>query len=188
MLEQGFQMVKGNVEKITELSMDLLNYGKYMSLSPRKIDPNQPAREVTDLLEEKARMNRIIFFTDYCHHLKSMNIDPDAIHCCLLNLVGNALDACMAVDTPKQREIRLTVRAWTGRGVIYTVTDTGCGMDEEARNRIFNGFFTTKGSHGTGIGLMMTRNILEKHGGEIEWVSEKGTGSTFVVRFKEIHE
>ena len=62
------------------------------------------------------------------------------------------------------------------------MVDNGCGMDEETRAKIFQRFFSTKGSRGTGLGLMMTKKIIDEHGGAIEFESERGKGTEFVIR------
>jgi signal transduction histidine kinase len=55
-------------------------------------------------------------------------------------------------------------------------------MDDETKANLFNKFFSTKGSKGTGLGLMITRKIVQEHGGEITFTSEKGKGTTFIIR------
>ncbi len=64
----------------------------------------------------------------------------------------------------------------------YQVEDNGRGMDRDTRKNLFKAFFTTKGGKGAGIGLMMTKKIVELHGGSLEVKSEKGVGSEFVIR------
>ncbi|MGD9975901.1 MAG: ATP-binding protein, partial [Desulfatirhabdiaceae bacterium] len=66
-----------------------------------------------------------------------------------------------------------------GWAVAYHIEDTGAGMDMETRQKIFQGFFSTKGTRGTGIGLMTTRKTVEKHGGDIQVDTEAGKGSRF---------
>jgi signal transduction histidine kinase len=68
-----------------------------------------------------------------------------------------------------------------GGGVVYRVKDNCCGMEEAVQQKIFQGFFTTKGSRGTGIGLMLTRKIVEAHKGRIEVSSQLGRGTTFTI-------
>jgi signal transduction histidine kinase len=63
--------------------------------------------------------------------------------------------------------------------VIYEVSDNGVGMDCEIKNKVFTTFFTTKGLGGTGLGLMVTRKIIQEHGGRITVESVKEQGSTF---------
>ena len=100
----------------------------------------------------------------------------------LLNLVTNALDAC--IDNSGNKVKKVMVRALKKRkwGVEYQVEDTGCGMDTDVKKRIFQSFFSTKGTDGTGIGLMITKKIIDEHKGQIIAVSKVGVGSTFVIR------
>jgi len=62
------------------------------------------------------------------------------------------------------------------------VTDNGCGMDEETREKILKGFYSTKGSKGTGLGLMIAQKIVVEHGGTMRVESRKTEGTTFVIR------
>jgi signal transduction histidine kinase len=61
----------------------------------------------------------------------------------------------------------------------YEVSDNGCGMDYEVKNKIFTTFFTTKGAGGTGLGLLTTRKIVQEHGGKILLESDQGKGTKF---------
>ena len=66
--------------------------------------------------------------------------------------------------------------------VVYRICDNGPGMDADTKQQIFKGFFSTKGTRGTGIGLMMTKRIVDRHGGRIELVSGRGNGTCFTLR------
>jgi signal transduction histidine kinase len=108
------------------------------------------------------------------------------MHRVLLNLVTNALDACCDIENSHgDLKVSLQTAKPSGWGVEYRVCDTGCGMDAQTRDKLFQTFFTTKGNAGTGIGLMMTKNIIEKHDGTIEVRSQKGAGSEFIIRLPE---
>jgi signal transduction histidine kinase len=65
---------------------------------------------------------------------------------------------------------------------IRKVLDNGCGMNRKIKNNIFIGFFSTKGSEGTGIGVMITKKIVDEHDGEIYVESKEGSGSAFLIR------
>ena len=102
---------------------------------------------------------------------------PQQLNQVFMNLVVNAAHAI-------ERHGDITVRTWRdGESAFVAVSDTGCGIPEEIRNRIFEPFFTTKevGS-GTGLGLSISYDIVKKHGGEIVVESEVGQGTTFTVR------
>jgi signal transduction histidine kinase len=181
-LHQGWQMLRGNIEKITQLSLDLLNYAKTASVSRRLCDPNEPAADVVSLLDPRARQLGIALQLELSGDLTPFYFDSEAIHRALLNLVVNAVDAFDSTVKPAGgKRIVVASKCRSGGGVEYQVTDNGCGMADDTLSRIFQEFYTTKGTRGTGIGLMMTRNIVEKHGGEITARSRPGQGAVFKV-------
>jgi signal transduction histidine kinase len=182
-LLQGWEMIKGNVDKITNLSLDLLNYAKATDLNFQACDPNKPAQEVTDLMRPRALEFDIELVSDFSQNLNACHLDSDLICRCLLNLVTNAIDACR-YDNPDAPKKIVTVRTKRtfGWGVEYQVLDNGCGMDPAIKKNIFKRFFSTKGSEGTGIGLMITKKIIDEHNGMIEVESKKGSGSKFFLK------
>lgn len=182
-LDRGWRMLKGNVEKIKSLTLDLLNYAKDREPEYTYCDPNDPAREVFELMVSRAQECHIRFRIDLDESLDGILFDPEGLHCCLLNLVANAFDACLAADCiNKAHEVVIRTSRVEGWGVEYQISDNGCGMDEETRGRLFKVFFSTKGSRGTGLGLMISQKIVAEHAGTIDVKSEKGEGSTFIIR------
>ncbi len=181
-LHQGWDLVHGNVERIKTLSLDLLNFAKTDRLEYRLVNPEQPAREVFDLMRSRAQDHGMELMLEVSDGLAPIQMDPVGIHQCLLNLVTNAIDACLDTD-PAQgaQRITLSVRPLTDGGIAYQVTDTCCGMDERTKDRVFQRFFTTKGERGTGIGLMLTRNIVHRHNGTIDIASQQGKGACFTI-------
>jgi signal transduction histidine kinase len=182
-LRQGWQMVRSNVEKIAKLSLDLLNYSKTTQIHIQQSCPNDPVKEVIELMRPRAEEEGITLFIDLDQNLKPIYYDPDAIHRALLNLVTNAFDACSDI-AGAHGDLKVSIKTCetSGWGVTYHICDTGCGMDAHTRSKIFETFFTTKGQHGTGIGLMMTKHIIEKHHGTIEVRSKLRMGTEFIVR------
>lgn len=103
---------------------------------------------------------------------------PQQLNQVFLNLLVNAAHAI------GESQGAITVRTWDQDGSVYvSVSDSGCGIPDEIKQRIFEPFFTTKEvGKGTGLGLSISYDIVRKHGGEITVVSEPGLGSTFTVR------
>jgi len=180
-LQEGWEMVEGNVEKIKNLSLDLLNYGKYGDVQFTVGDANAPVLEVVQLLQSRATAQGIALKAELSDQLAPVRFDPEGIHRCLLNLVTNAIDACGEDDAPGKT---VTVRTQKPENwaVEYQVIDTGSGMTKDVRDKIFQSFFSTKGTRGTGIGLMMTKRIVDQHQGIIEVTSEKASGSTIRIK------
>jgi len=182
-IQQGWEAVRFNFEKIKDLSVDLLNYAKFTDLDFRLADPNEPAREVIELMKPRAAERGIDLRMNLAPDLQAFWFDPDAIHHCLLNLVANGIDAVLS-DNPSgmRKEVVLETTEPEGWGVEYKVADNGCGMTAEVKEKIFTSFFSTKGATGTGIGLMITKKVVDDHNGVIEFESEKGVGTTFFIR------
>ncbi len=182
-LVDGWQMLKKNIDKITDLSMDLLDYAKADSLTYKRCDPNDPLREVAELMAEKAAATGVDLRVDASETLLPVVCDPDAVHRCLLNLVTNALEACVENENCQEPKIislqSLPVEGW---GVEFRVTDNCGGMDPVTLSKIFNPFFSSKGRSGTGIGLMLTKKIVDKHGGIITVRSGKGEATVFTIK------
>jgi signal transduction histidine kinase len=104
-----------------------------------------------------------------------------------LNVVSNAVDACREDESSwKIKEVQIQTLKSPEGGVEYHVTDNGSGMEEEVKQKIFQSFFTTKGKQGTGIGLMLTKKIIDAHQGTIRVSTEKGKGTAFVIHLPEI--
>jgi signal transduction histidine kinase len=182
-LLQGWRMVEENVEKIKNLSLDLLHYGKYSRPNFCEENPNTPAQEVLKLMGPKADDAGVELSSDLGADLQPMALDPEGIQRCLMNLVENAIDACRSNGASQERkQVILRTRSLSDGGVEYQVADTGPGMNEGVQQRLFQGFFSTKGTDGTGLGLMMAKRIVDQHGGEIEVHSRPGEGSKFVLR------
>ncbi len=183
-LLQGWQMIKRNVQKIKALMLDLLRFAKDRKPEYDECDPNIPAREVYHLMAARAQQCGVELRLDLDPGMGRVVLDPDGIHTCLLNLVTNAIEACCDGDTccEGKREVVLESVAKEGWAVEYRVRDTGCGMDPETLRQVFRGFFSTKGSKGTGLGLMVTEKIVREHGGTIRVESDPGKGTLFTVR------
>jgi signal transduction histidine kinase len=109
-------------------------------------------------------------------------MDPRTVHTALLNLITNAIDACLFdEDTQKKWRVTLETSLEDGHTIRFDVSDNGAGMSKEVRDKLFTSFFSTKGHRGTGLGLMVTRKLVEEHGGRIAVTSAPGKGTTFTI-------
>jgi signal transduction histidine kinase len=117
-------------------------------------------------------------------------VDSDQIFRCLLNLVDNAIEACsgsgeVRVEVRKLRFSESQPEKCQLRGhdtvLVIAVSDTGTGIPSKQLETIFEPFFSTKGSHGTGLGLAVTKKIIEEHGGKISVQSTAESGTTFII-------
>jgi PAS domain S-box-containing protein len=188
LLTKGWGIVQNNVAKISDLVMDMLTYSREREPDLKSCSPNDIAQDVFDLMEAKAKSSRVTMVKDFDPSIEMCFFDPAGIHRCLLNLVTNAIDACV-FDENKEKEWSVVIKTRTEEhGIRFDVVDNGTGMTEEVRRKIFERFFTTKGSKGSGFGLLVTRKTIEEHGGRVSFESESGRGTTFSLHLPYIRE
>ncbi|MBI5249299.1 MAG: PAS domain S-box protein [Desulfomonile tiedjei] len=184
LLQRGWKMVQNNIGRISALVKDLLSYSRERAPQYEETDPNLLAEEVCALFDVKAREKSIVIerqFDPDAGRMFKIFLDQRGIHACLSNLVANAMDAC-EIDT-KDVAHRIVVRTEQDMegNLLFQVSDNGIGMSEATKRKLFASFYSTKGSRGTGLGLMVTSKIVMEHGGQITFDSEEGVGSTFSI-------
>ncbi|MGC1161740.1 MAG: PAS domain S-box protein [Candidatus Sulfotelmatobacter sp.] len=141
------------------------------------VDLNDVAREVLALSSSELHRNRVILQQELADDLPLVTGDRVQLQQVILNLVRNASDAMSGVDDrPRQLLIR-TQRGEADR-VILTVQDAGTGFDPQAVDKLFEGFYTTK-NDGMGIGLSVSRSIIESHHGRLWATLNNGPGAAF---------
>ncbi len=192
-LRKGWDIVQRNIAKLSDLTLDLLNYSKEREPEYEWCSPNRIAEDVCELMDCKARETQVELRKDLDPHLEEALLDPKGIHRCLLNLVSNAIGACATDEEPhKDFVVTVTTKREPDQSVTLRVSDNGPGMDESVRKQLFSGLFSTKGSKGTGLGLLITQKVVQEHGGTIAVHSKPGKGSIFTIhlpsRHPEIHE
>jgi signal transduction histidine kinase len=110
-------------------------------------------------------------------------LDKDKIKHVIINMLLNAFQATQGQE---QRIVRITTRNITFRfeaGIEIQIKDTGCGLPKGKEDRIFEPFFTTKEKHGTGLGLPISKDMIERHGGTLEIANNTdGPGATVTIR------
>jgi len=141
------------------------------------VDLNEATREVIALSLSELQGNRVILKTELANKLPVVKGDRVQLQQVILNLLRNASDAMKNInDRPKQLVIR--TEPSEGNRVRVSVEDVGTGFEREQMNRLFEAFYTTK-SDGMGIGLSVSRSIIENHHGSLCATSNEGPGSTF---------
>ncbi len=180
-LQNGMEMLNRNIERMSTFVKDFLGFSKGRKIRPALNHPADIATEVVEMYAAKAETLGIRLEYERLEISKPAAIDAEGMHECLTNLVGNAIDACRPGEFGAGS--RVNVRVFEENDVIqYVVMDDGCGMDAETQERLFTTFFTTKGLDGTGLGLLMSKKIIQEHGGTIEVTSSPGKGSSFHIR------
>ena len=181
-LQNGWDMVKRNIDRTSDLAMDLLRYSKERLPEPEPCRPNEIAEEVCELVKEAASADGIVIIKDLDPAIGTVTMDPHSLHSVLLNLMSNAVDACRDdPDKVKQLQVTIRTRRETDEMLSFKIVDNGIGMDADVQDKLFTSFFSTKGHLGTGLGLMVTRKLVEEDGGSISVASTPGEGTTVTV-------
>ncbi|MFH1335434.1 MAG: ATP-binding protein, partial [Candidatus Zixiibacteriota bacterium] len=174
--QKGWGMIEKNIDLISELVTNLLNYAKERKPIFHTCDPRNIVEDVIGTMENKISDKKIEIVSDFKGNFDNVYLDSYALHQCLMNLVSNAIDA---IPSERPGFITIRVESENEHGIIFEVSDNGVGMSEENRKKAFHGMFSTKGSKGTGLGLLVLNKIVLEHGGTINVSSERDKGTTF---------
>ena len=187
---KNLTQIKKAVDSASSLTRQLLAFSRKQVFHPRILNLNAVVVETRNLLGRLVG-GQIEFFTSLHSSLGNVRVDPVQLEQVLVNLVLNARDAMpqggkLTIET---RNVDLEEGARSKRDivpaggyVVLSVTDNGCGMDEEAQSRIFEPFYTTKElGKGAGLGLATVYGIVKQSGGFIWVYSELGQGTTIRV-------
>jgi signal transduction histidine kinase len=141
------------------------------------LDLNDTAREVIALSLSELQRSRVVLQTELADDLPPVTGDRIQLQQVILNLLRNASDAMSGIDDRPRRLLIRTERD-AGEHVRLSVQDAGAGFEPQAANRLFEAFYTTK-SDGMGIGLSVSRSIIESHHGHLWAAPNEGPGATF---------
>ncbi|NUN52959.1 MAG: GAF domain-containing sensor histidine kinase, partial [Planctomycetaceae bacterium] len=181
--QQSWATLKATHKSISDLVMDMLSYSKARDPEWANMDINGSVAEAMQVCRERAQLKGIELTQEMDYAIGPFYYDPKNISRCIMNILGNAIDA-----TPEGggRSIALRTRVEAEPGpdgtAVVEVADQGTGIPPEARDKVFDLMYSTKGSKGTGLGLALTRKIVEEHGGTVTFETEMGKGTTFIVR------
>ncbi len=140
------------------------------------VDVNEVTREVIVLLREEADRYFISIRTDLAADLPEVMADRVQLQQVFMNLMLNGIEAMR--DTSAAGELTIKSQRANSGHLLISVSDTGVGLAPQQADQIFNAFFTTK-PEGTGMGLAISRSIIESHGGRLWATANSGRGATF---------
>ena len=165
--------IKHEIQRLNKLAGDFLDYGKSLRLTLQDVDIEGLINEVISLVSAKAEKDSIkISFQS--GGLPKLSADPELIKTCIFNIIINAFQAM-----PDNGTLTVTTKVSNGKAYII-IEDTGIGVSKENLPKLFDPFFSTK-STGLGLGLAMTKRVIEEHGGRADFQSTEGKGSTMTI-------
>jgi len=182
---EGAEDLRDGLETIENRSKGLIKfidaYREYTSLPQPKLKTvrvKELIEKVTQLLKPEFKKKNVQIFSHYDSEYLTVQADEEMIEQVLINLIKNAIEAA---DHTEHAKIEIN-GTYTENAVIITITDNGPGIIPEAIDRIFVPFFTTKKT-GSGIGLALSRQIMQMHNGSLTVVSEPDVKTTFTLKF-----
>jgi len=179
-VDEGWAIVKEMVERIRKMVLDILFYARERELKPETVEVRRFCQEVVQGVAQKLKERGIAFEQDLSGARGRFTVDAGYLRTALINIIENAADACQKKHA--SAEGRVTFRASGENGdVVFEIADNGIGMDAETRDKVFDLFFSSKGSQGTGLGLYICQKVVGQHGGTIRVRSQPGRGSRFFV-------
>jgi len=180
--------LKRGVEHLSTIVMDLRHLTRTRDPERQTTDLNGLLDEVVELASDRLERSRVCIERNYAAQLPRGDYDPQQLRKVFLNLLINAVEA-----SPQNSDVELRTRYVSANGahppaetdgergaLVVSVIDRGVGMSGETKRRLFEAFYTTK-HNGTGLGMMITQEIVKKHGGKIEVESAVGKGTTVSV-------
>ena len=142
------------------------------------VDVNEVIQEIIALLHNEAHRYSISMNTDLGANLPTVMADSLQLQQVMMNLIMNSIDAMKDVD--QTRELSIRSQSAGDQQLMITVSDTGVGLPPQQAEQIFNAFFTTK-PHGIGMGLRISRSIVESHGGRLWAANNSSRGASFYI-------
>jgi len=179
---EGREMVEEGIDRISSLSHNMLNFAREWKPDLQNVDLNDLVVSTCELNRPTAADRGVSIRHEVSDGLPQVICDPKLIHMATTDLVVNAIDACAAKHYRDGEEPEILMSSSLDEGghhLVIEVRDNGCGMTDSVRENIFNPFFSTKKTLGTGLGLAVTARIIRLHEGEIRVESEPDRGTTF---------
>jgi signal transduction histidine kinase len=165
-----------NAKRAAEIINSIRSISKKGDSKRQLANVNEIILEIIALLRSEAKRYSISVRTELDPELPKIMADTVQVQQVLMNLIMNGIDATKDVD--RERELTIRSQGADNRMLMISVSDTGVGLPPQQADRIFDAFFTTK-SHGIGMGLRISRSIVESHGGRL-WAAENSPhGASF---------
>jgi PAS domain S-box-containing protein len=183
---EATQRIVRDANRAGEVIARLRSLFKKTGTTNRPLELAGIIQEVLALTNRETQRNKITVRTLFANDMPPVLGDRVQVQQVLLNLILNAVEA-MATVGDRPRELTITTTITAEDQVRTAIKDSGPGLDKETEARMFDAFFTNK-EHGMGIGLSISRSIVEQHGGKLWAEPQANAGATFLFTLPALHE
>jgi C4-dicarboxylate-specific signal transduction histidine kinase len=173
--QRWIEKIASNTHRAGEIMRRLRGFTRKSACHPEPVDLGELLRDVVDLLEPETRRCNVRLRCE-TKDVPQVVVDPVQIQQVLVNLLHNAYDA-LAEMPPERHQVTVGIKP-ADRAVQISVSDQGPGIKPDERDKVFDAFYTTK-QNGMGIGLAISRSIVEDHGGRLSLAANEPYGVTF---------
>jgi signal transduction histidine kinase len=177
---KGLSALKLMTRRIRNMVLNLLYYAKERELNRERTSVLAFAHDVANAFEPKIQGQPIRLVRDFQSERAEFEADPGILSSALVNILENAAEACLEDKSKADHDVVFSVKE-EGNAIVFRVSDNGVGMDRETMDNMFTLFFSSKGSRGTGLGLFISNEIVQQHGGSIKVESAPGRGTEFKI-------
>jgi signal transduction histidine kinase/FixJ family two-component response regulator len=179
-VRDGWDAVKTMVSRIRALVQNILFVAKERELRQEQIRVVDFLSDVASGLETKIKNQGVAFECSFDPSLGTFEVDAGVMRIALQNILENALDACLEDKAPKVHKVEFKAEH-NDHLIQIEIGDNGVGMDPKTLENVFKLFFSTKDNKGTGLGLYITKTIIEQHGGKIAVSSRPDVETRFKI-------
>jgi signal transduction histidine kinase len=172
-------ITRRSIERMQALTQEMLDFSRPADLKLERTDINEVVRHLGEIIQGEAEKKNVKLALELDPTCSMPMTDADTLTKALLNLLSNAMDALTGRD---DAAVQLITGTRNGHAFIQ-VCDNGPGIPAEIQARVFQPFFSTKGSQGNGLGLSMTRKYIEDMGARLELHSAPNEGCKFTIMF-----
>ncbi|MCW5590521.1 MAG: PAS domain-containing protein [Burkholderiales bacterium] len=178
-IREALEAIRDDARRAGEIILRAHRLVRKQPVAAEPVDAGRIAAEVLEFTRVRLRHARVASTLDCPAALPRVSADPVQLYQAVLNLVLNAIEAMEDNPARAARTLRVALRAEKD-GVRLSVTDSGHGADDATLKRMAQTFHTTK-DRGTGLGLLVTRSLVEAHGGRLDVARNRGRGLTFTI-------
>ncbi len=175
---EGLEIINEAASRIRRMILDVLYFAKERALALEPVDALKIAQDLAARFRARLAKHGVVLECRFAPKVPNAHLDPMSIRAALTNILDNALDACLEDKVKSEKKIIFALNTKSDY-LIFEIIDNGIGMEKGTIENLFDLFFSSKGSRGTGLGLFVAHQIITRHGGTIHVTSEKGQGSHF---------